>query len=243
MSKVKPRKVTTPRIVQPQQGWPWIWLVFLAALSLWSWQVFEFGQRNGGFHAVEREAVEDQLRARIAELEKANMALTARAARFERASQIDRAAAVKVQDEVRSLQEERATLRREVAFLKTLVSGEASEELALDEPSLTTTDDGDYFFEVTLSKASEEESTVSGRVMINVLGETANGGKTLSMEEFTEGRRTNIGIKFRNFQRLKTEIALPEGFEPSTIEIAVQPNGNVFKPFRHTYPWKISDDA
>ncbi len=62
--------------------------------------------------------VEDELQQRIDELEEERDALRASAARFERAGQIDRAAADGVQSEVKALQDERAELKREVALLK-----------------------------------------------------------------------------------------------------------------------------
>ena len=242
MAKIKPTRVTTPRIVQPRtHSALWLWLLFLVALSLWSWQVFRLGEHSGGLDAAKRDSIEASLRQRVDDLEKQKMALTAQAARFERAAQIDRQAADQVQGEVRSLQEERAALKREVAFLKALVSGEASEELKLEAPKLVLVDGRDYRFEVTLAKRSDDDGTVSGRVIIKVAGKSEGAEKKLDMETLTDGKRTNIGIKFKNFQKLKTELRLPEGFDPSAIEVAVEPNGNVYKAFEQTYDWKVSD--
>ncbi|MCB1772522.1 MAG: hypothetical protein KDI88_02815 [Gammaproteobacteria bacterium] len=242
MAKIKPTIITTPRIVQPRRhGALWLWLLFLVALSLWSWQVFRLGENSGGFDGAKRDSIEASLNQRIEDLEKQKMALTAQAARFERAAQIDREAAEQVKGEVRSLQEERATLKREVAFLKALVSGEASEELKLEAPKLVLVDGREYRFEVTLAKRAEGDDTVSGRVVIHVIGKSEGAEKKLDMEALTDGKRTNIGIRFRNFQKLKTDLKLPEGFDPSKIEVAVEPNGNVYKAFEQAYDWNVSD--
>jgi hypothetical protein len=242
MGKIKPSTITTPRIVQPRAyGATWLWAVFLVALSLWSWQVFLLGEHSGGLDAAQRDKVEASLQQRVDDLEKQKMALTAQAARFERAAQIDREAAEQVKGEVKSLQEERAALKREVAFLKALVSGEASEELAFESPKLMLVDGRDYRFEVTLSKRSEDAGTVSGRVVIKVVGNSDGVEKQLDMSALTDGKRTNIGIKFKNYQKLKTDLKLPEGFDPSRIEVAVQPNGNVYKAFEQAFDWKVSD--
>jgi len=242
MGKIKPTTITTPRIVQPRAyGATWLWLAFLVALSLWSWQVFRLGEHSGGLDAAERDRVEASLKQRVEELEKQKMALTAQAARFERAAQIDREAAEQVQGEVKSLQQERSELKREVAFLKALVSGEASEELQLESPVLVQGNGGGYHFEVKLSKRSDDPGTVTGRVVIKVVGKSGGAEKKLDMKMLTDGKRTNIGIKFKNYQKLKTDIKLPEGFDPSKIEVAVQPNGNVYKAFEQVYDWKLSD--
>lgn len=242
MGKLKPTRIVTPRIVQPGEGGGrgWIWLLFLVALGAWSWQVFEFGRQRAGLDSGARDQVEDSLYERIAALEDERDALRRAAARFERSGQIDRAAADGVKAEVKSLQAERAELKREVAFLKTLVSG-GSSKLALDDSRLVDAGDGRYRFEVTLSKQSDDGKTVAGQAVIRVKGRQGGIDKTLDMKTITDGRRTNIGIKFKNFQKLKTEIKVPPDFEPATIEVSVLPEGKQFKSFEQVYDWVVSD--
>lgn len=242
MGKIKASQVVTPRIVQPGEGSrPWLWILLLGALALWSWQVFEFGQQRAGYHSGERDEVEDELRERIVELEEERDRLRAEAARFERAGQIDRAAAQGVQSEVETLQAERAELRREVAFLKSLVSNGSDSKLALDQQRLVALGEDLFRFEVTLSKRSNDADTVSGRVVLTVSGETDGQLKSLDLEALTGGKRSNIGIRFKNFQKLKTDLKLPKGFVPATIVVVVEPEGKTFKSFEQTYDWNPSD--
>lgn len=215
--------------------------MFLVALAAWSWQVFEYGQQHAGLDSPKRDRIEDDLRARIGALEAERDSLRASAARFERAGQIDRAAAEGVQSEVRSLQGERADLKREVAFLKSLVSGDDT-QLVLDGQRLLRLGAQNYRFEATLSKRTEDDGTVDGLVLISVTGNSGDLLETLDMADLTDGKRSNIGIKFKNFQKLKTDIILPEGFVPSEIEVRVQPTGKTYKSFVQTYDWLVDDD-
>ncbi len=241
MGKVKPMRVATPRIIQPGEGRrPWLWLILLVALAAWSWQVYEFGRKQAGFSVVHRNELEESLQARIAELQQERDALRASAARFERSGQIDRAAADGVQAEVKALQDERAELKREVAFMKSLVSG-GDQKLALADHSLEDLGERSYRFEVTLSKRTDQAGTVNGQVVIALKGRLGEQEKTLDMAALTDGRRSNIGIKFKNFQKLRADMKLPEGFEPISIEIAVKPEGKGFKSFEQTYEWKLTD--
>lgn len=242
MSKVRPIRVATPRIVQPSEGRgrPWLWLLVLAGLLAWSWQVFEFGRQHGGLDARARDRVEVELRERIAELEEERDVLRQAAARFERTGQIDRAAVDDVMGRVKALQAERADLKREVAFLKTLVSGDAR-LLALSDFDLVDLGDRNYRFEVTLSKQGDDAETVTGRVVVRVVGIQGDTETTLDMDAVTGGRRSQIGIKFKNYQRLKTEIAVPEGFTPKSVEVAVEPEGKQFKSFEQQFEWRIAD--
>ena len=243
MGKIKPMRVTTPRIVQPGERsslWLWMWLLVLVALAAWTWQVFEFGRQQAGFSVDERDAMEAELMQRIEELTAERDSLRAAAARFERAGQIDRAAADGVQAEVKALQNERAALKREVAFLKTLVSGE-EHKLALADYSLKKTGERAYQFEVTLSKSTANSATVQGEVIVSVKGQSGDGAKTLGMKTLTDGKRSRIGIKFKNFQKLSAELKLPEDFTPDSVVIAVKPGSKGYRAFEQTFDWQVSD--
>lgn len=242
MARVKAGRVASPRIVQPgERTRPWLWILLLLALGAWSWQVFEFGQQRAGYDSGARDVVEDQLRQQIAELEAERDRLRAESARHERAGQIDRAAAQGVRSEVQALQDERADLKREVAFLKTLVSGGGDSKLGLGQDSLVALGEDSYRFEVTLSKRTADTKTVSGQVSLTVTGEMDGKPKTLDMKALTQGKRSNIGIRFKNFQKLKSEFRLPKGFVPASIGVTVKPEGKSFKSFEQTYDWKAAD--
>lgn len=243
MGKIKPTRIVTPRIVQPHRGGfrPWLWLSLLAALALWSWQVFEFARQPDGLSVVwQHDRVEAGLHRRIEQLEEERDALRAAAAEFEQASQVDRAAADGVKAEVKALQDERAELQREVAFLRSLIAG-GDTKLVLNDHSLTALGDRLYRFEVTLAKRTDDQATVSGQVVISVRGRGEGGPRVLDMGRLTDGRNSGIDIHFKSFQRLKTELQLPEGFVPSSIRVAVKPEGKVFKSFERAYDWKMSD--
>ena len=241
MAKTKPSAITTPRIVQPgDRSRTWLWLLFALVLAVWTWQVFEFGRQQAGFSATESHTREDALVARILELEAERDELLAAAARFERAGQIDRAAVDGVQARVKALQDERAELKREVAFLKTLVSGEEY-ELKLAGPTLVELGGRAFRFEVTLSKGSVQAGTVQGEAVFKVKGTTEGAEKVLDMKALTDGRRSRIGIKFKNYQKLSAELKLPDGFKPAAIVVAIRPGSKGFKAFEQTYDWQVSD--
>ena len=243
MGKKKPTRVIAPRILQPGEGGvrPWLWLLFLVALAAWSWQVFEFGRQEAGFDVGRYSVLEDELQQRIRQLEEERDTLRAAAARFERAGQIDRAAADGVQPEVKALQGERAELKREVALLKTLVAGGEKETLVLEEFKLTPLAGRSYRLEAMLSKRTDDQETVSGQVDIEVSGKMDGEQQILVLSQLTGGKRSNIGIRFKSFQKLKTDLSLPGGFEPSSIEVTVRPEGKKFKSFEQAYDWKLAD--
>ena len=240
MGKKKPTRIITPRIVQPGEGGgrPWLWLLFLLGLGVWTWQVFEFGRQRAGFDVGHWGEREQSMQQRIEDLEEERDELRAAAARFERAGQIDRAAAEGVQAEIKALQDERAELKREVALLESLVSG-SKDTLTLSVFGLRTGDELNFQFEVTLSKRSESEDTVSGQVTVEVTGDLAGERHILDMNQLTDGSRSSIGIRFKSFQKLKADLQLPEGFEPDSLKVLVSPDDEKFKSFEQVYDWKV----
>ncbi len=242
MGKIKPTRVITPRIVQPGEGGrPWLGTLLLIILALWSWQVFEFGRKHAApAGSGQRDQLEESLQQRIRELEEERDALRADVARFEGAGQIDRAAADDIQSEVKAIQEQRAELKREIGLLKSLVSG-GDDKLMLGDANLTEIDGGSYRFEVTLSKRIDDQETVSGQVVLSVTGRLGGEDKILDMQALTGGSLSNIGIRFRNFQKLTTDLQLPAGFEPAAIQVSVRPDGQGFKSFDQVFDWKTSD--
>ena len=242
MGKIKATRIVTPRIVESRSGWrPWLWVALLVFLAAWSWQVYEFGRAQASLDAGMRDpSLTDPLQ-RIAELEQERDALRASAARLERHKTQAREA---IQKDLRGRQVKWdgkwEKLKREVAFLRRLVSGGDS-KLVLDGHSLTVLDKMAYRFEVTLSKQTEDEDTINGYAVISVTGQLNGVEKTLDMQTLTNGRRSNIGIRFKNFQRLTTDISLPEGFEPAKIGVAVKPDGKGFRSFQQSFDWKPSD--
>ena len=240
MGKKKPTRIITPRIVQPGEGGgrPWLWLLFLLGLAVWTWQVFEFGRQRAGFDVGHWDEQERSMQQRIEQLEEERDELRAAAARFERAGQIDRAAAEGVQAEVKALQGERAELKREVALLESLVSG-SKDTLMLSDFSLSAIDELNFQFAVTLSKRTESEDTISGQATVELSGELAGERHILGMNQLTDGRRSNIGIRFKSFQKLKADLRLPEGFEPDSLKVLVTPDGENFKSFEQVYDWKV----
>lgn len=242
MGKIKPTRVVTPRIVQPGEGGArtWLWFLFLLALAALSWQVFEFGRQRAGFDTGQWSQRESALQQRIEELEEERDTLRASAARFERAGQIDRAAADGVQSEVKALQDERAELKREVALLQSLVSG-GEKKLVFGDFSLASLGGLNYRFEVTLSKRTDDQATVSGQVNVEVSGESGGERQILDLGELSGGKRSNIGIRFKSFQKLKADLHLPEGFQPSSLKVTVNPDGKKFKSFEQVYDWKVAD--
>jgi len=229
----------TPRIVQPgSRHNMWVWLLALAVGLFLSWKVFEFGRERAGFDTEASDTQVELLEERIESLQKERDELRAAAARFERASQIDRAAVASVREELNALQEERSSLRKEVEFLKSLVSGSVS-LLQVTDLSLSKQEKGNaYRFAFTLSKRAKDKIRVSGKLVLSVAGQLKGEAAVLKGKELgLEADSERMG--FVHFQHVEGELKLPVGFIPKEVRVEVKPKGKQFKAFDQSFDWQV----
>lgn len=180
----------------------------------------------------------DALQKQIARLEKERDKYRLQSAQYERASQIDQKAVSTVQADLKKLQEERAELRRQVEFLKSLVSGDITSLQLIDFKIEKTDEKHTYSYTLKVSKRAKGQDKVQGSLVFHVVGKKA--GKTTKLREkdlrLTGTRRT---MNFQNFQNYKGTFTLPDGFTAKTFRIAVKPKGDKFKSFEKDFPWSL----
>ena len=228
----------TPRIVQPSGRRPLLLLVLLALVAaLAAWLAYDYGQRRGGYFAGRSDA-------RIGELEQRLRALTAEcdeqrelAARYQRASQIDRAAVGQVREELAALQEERSELEQQVAFLRSLISGEVN---ALQVSRLTLEREGEgnsYRFSFLVSKRAKSDARISGTVDLKLVGQLQGRESVLASDKL--GLSGPLKMGFKHFQKFEGTLELPAGFIPRELLISGRPDGKKFKPFEQRLKWKV----
>lgn len=180
----------------------------------------------------------EALEEKIAALEKERDEYRLKSAQFERASQIDQEVVSTVQTDLKGLQEERAKLRQQVEFLKSLVSGDITGLQLTDLNVEKSGNENVYKYAFTLSKRAKGKEKAQGSLAISMLGKQGDKSKKLSMKELsvTPGK---LIMNFQNFQKYKGTLKLPKGFKPTRLEINVKPKGNTFKSFKKDFGWQL----
>ncbi len=237
MSLGKPRLVGTPRIVQPSKGRLIWWLLpFFGLLLLWSWQMFELGRQQGSSDEQISTDLRSRYVARIKNLEQEVESLRLEAAGYERASQIDRDAARRVQRDLLALQTERSELRREVALLRGLVASNSS--LRIKDVRLSPNSaERSYTYSFTVAQLKEQKSATQGQILIKISGEKNGKAQELELKDLTAGEQTSVKMRFRHFQNVEGTLSLPEAFEPQSLIIEVKPKTKNAKPIEQAFDW------
>ena len=239
---MKQRSVSTPRIVQPGNQYPvgqWLLVAVLCviALAIW-WPQLPWSSPLAPpvVSLTQLQAVQQQLTTTQA----ARDTWRLRAINAERTHQVDQSALDKAQQTLQSLQDERATLRHELEFLKSLVSGDVTvlQLLGFKIWSPDQTTPGKYGYALTVSKRAKSRTKVRGTLQISVVGQQAGKSVALSMTDLGINPN-NLTMKFTHFQSFSGEFVLPEGFIPHLVRVAVQPAGKQFRQYQKDILWRL----
>lgn len=242
MAKIRPQRIVTPRIVLVEKR-PgiWLWLLALFGVGLWTWQVYDYGLRHADIDSSEQVDETQGLRERIMELERERDELRFVAAKYERASQIDREAAQAIQGEIKILQNERDALRQEADSLRSLVAEGGDRVEVTDYALQKTAGQRRYRYLFTVTRDVEGAKKLEGWVTLWVNGESGGEAKELPLSELSGDGTDTHRLGFRHFQKIEGEVELPADFAAHTLTIEVRPLGTQFKPFTISYDWPADD--
>ena len=210
-------------------------VVLLAAGALYSLGHY-VGLRDGGRAAHDY----GPLREQVADLQRENQSLRARAAMLQQGSKIDQYAYRDVSKSLKGLQDEIYELKEEVAFYRTILEPAQSGK-GLRVQSLRLAREGgtdQYRYRLVLTQVITEVNSVSGDVEMTVYGDRNGAPAQLSLKDLTGGADARLHFGFKYFQKLQGEVALPDGFTPERVVLRVIPRGKAAQAVERTFQWK-----
>lgn len=232
----------TPKIVQPGGSRPLFAMLLVLLLMMLlagavGWYAYDYGQRRAGYFASRSAAEYEALEQRLATLGEECDRQRELAARYERASQIDHAAAEQVQKELMEFQQQRAELQQKVAFLQSLVSGKVT-ALQVSQMELVREGEGNtYRYSFLISKRAKSDAKVSGSVELQVAGQLQGKAATLASDKLGLGEPLKMG--FKHFQKFEGKLQLPVDFIPRELVVTGKPDGKKFKQFEQRLKWQV----
>jgi len=237
---VQPRRIVTPRIVQPGgTSSLWLLVVGLLGLVLWTWQMFEAGRGWAGYDFERSRTRESQLQARMEQLEATVGQLRLEAASYARASQIDRDAVRQAQVTMTELQGERSRLSKEVNFLRGLLSA-GQGPLHVRSFALSEEPDGRYRYRLTVAQALRNIGTTEGELRLKVAGKDVDGTRQkLDLAELADEGGKSQALRFMHYQDVQGVIRLPQGFRPESVTIEIRPKTKGLKRVTEVFQWEL----
>ncbi len=219
--------------IRTQLPWYWRWLANLlvvAAVAGLVWWIVQNSYRVTGFNADEArarlEVLERENQAMKGEIEAARTSLTER----DRQLQIEKASQTALARSVAQLQEENASLKEDLGFLRRLMSSGATPE-GIGVSDLKVEREGtsnEYRYRMLLTQGGQRKQDFRGRVQLVARVAHGNANTTLTVPD-PALPETSGSFEFRFYYKVEGRFRVPEGGTLKSVDVRVLavPGGQV----------------
>ena len=228
--------IAAPRVaVQTHIPWYWRWLgmaLFLGLAAASAAWIYDAGRRFAGFDSSELANVQQELEEARSELDR----LRAVANAAERRLAIERAAQQNLAKQIRTLEQDNARVREELATLDSMLSSEARAGNALAiyrfkvEPNVLP---GEYRYQLLLvTPRTRSEPEFNGRLELVV---SLNEGGQNAMMSFPEASEAgNFRLAFKYFRRVEGTFRVNPKAKVENVQVRVYETGSSQPRATHT---------
>lgn len=175
-----------------------------------------------------------------------NTVLRRQVAILDTSSVMDQRATEEVQSTILGLRERVAQLEQDVVFYRQVMSEETeSTGLTIGQFDISATNTANRFrYKLVLRQQDADGDTfLSGHVNVNLVGRQGADQVILPLREVSENvDQLDIRLRFKFFQSIEGELALPEGFRPERIQIAAVATEPVTKSIDQNFSWVVEGE-
>jgi hypothetical protein len=219
--------------IRAQAPWYWRWLVNLLAMGMVAgvvWWVVQNSNRITGFDADEAMGRIEVLEADNARMKQELEAARGTLVERERQLQIERASQTELARSVAQLQDENATLKEDLGFLRRLMSSGATPEgLGLSDLKIEREGtSNEYRYQMLLTQGGQRRQDFKGRVQI--VARVAQGANMATLTFPDPAVPETVGsFEFRFYHKVVGRFRVPEGSILKTVDVRVLavPGGQV----------------
>src|SRR6202162_6747740 len=213
--------------------------VLLALGVLYS--AFELGRYDAGFRVVDSVRGAFSASARIRNLEKENERQRTELEAAEVARRVDREGYKQVERSLGDMQSQIARLNQDLSFYRGLVQPDSVIHVKVQQMQIVPeTVSGHYHLKFVLMQTGKPDNVVAGSAAIAVEGLLRGKPSSLSFGQVTPNRRASLAYSFGYFQDTDDPIHLPQGFEPTRVEVEIHSSRDrdLSHSFRQAFVWK-----
>ena len=217
--------------VRAHVPWYWRWLGIIAVGALVvgvGWATYDFGMEFAGFRQGEVDRTLAKLNEAIKRQQDDLAELRTKVAAAERQLQIERATYGDLGKQVKSLTEENATLKEDLAFFQSLMpAGGKDGAITINRFKLQPEAlPGEYRYQLLLVHAGQRAKEFQGRLqlVLNLQQHDRNVVLALPPENDKDAREYRLNFKF--FQRIEGTFKIPPDAEVKSLQVRVFENGS-----------------
>lgn len=213
--------------------------VAVSAAGGWGYAYYATVLTQQGEQAEKRE-----LSAQLTDLRQENEALKRQIAILDRSSAVDQQTGAELQETLTALRQRVAQLEEDVLFYRQVVEEETEETgLVIGQLDIDATRSPDrYRYKLVMRQQDADGDTyLTGHVNFNLVGQLQDQQVILPLRDLSEFEdELDIRLRFKYFQNIEGELALPEGFQPDRIQIAAVATEPVSKRINEDFGWVVA---
>ena len=140
---------------------------------------------------------------------------------LERLTEIDTQAAARLQDDLKTLQDQIYHINGELEFYESIMTA-TTDSKGLNIQGLHIVDTGQenfYNFKLILTNVANSDKIVEVTMTMTIEGMSETGPQILSFDEMGEDNKYLRQIKFKNFERIEGNLIFPERFKPLRVVV------------------------
>ncbi|MCP3660949.1 MAG: hypothetical protein GY696_00395 [Gammaproteobacteria bacterium] len=233
----------TPKIVHSNwQTSAFIWLLAGAITVAAAWYFSGWDER--ALRETKTSALKVEISETNGKLEAAKIAngqLQRQMVVLEQSAQVDREAASQAQEYLKSDQQSRQEMEKELLFLRELVAINKEQAYQVRRFALDSSEDGIYSFRFTISRGLVNGGAAIGWIHLYVVGIQDGKEKTLSLKDVSADGFDRIKMRFKHFQDVDGVLEIPEGFEPQNLTINIKPSNKKTPEMSKVIAWQLGE--
>jgi hypothetical protein len=220
-----------------QRALLWGGAVFLVLCVLYA--AFELGRYDAGFRVVDSVRGALAANSRIRELEADNDNLHLQLEAAETARRVDNEGYAHVQRSLGDMQSQIARLNQDLSFYRGLVQPDSLIHVKVQQmqivPQATA---GQFQLKFVLMQTGKPEKEVTGNAVITVEGLQQRKPVKMTFAQASPNHRVSLSYAFKYFEEYAEPIVLPQGFEPTRVDVEIHSSKDAAHSFRQAFVWK-----
>lgn len=232
--------ISAPRVaVHTHVAWYWRWLgyVVLGALVFGvGWTTYDYGMELAGFRQSEAARALARLNEEIGQRETQIAELRTQVATSERQMQIERATYGDLARQVKTLSEENAALREDLAFFQSLMTaGGKAGAISINRFQVQPeTLPGEYRYRLLLVQNGQRVKEFQGTLQFVLNLEQGERKFVITLPPEGEKNVKDYQVNFKFFQRVEGTFKVAPDAVVKSLQIRVFENGSVAPKLSHT---------
>ena len=224
--------ISAPRMsVQAHVPWYWRWLGIVAAGALVAgigWATYELGMEFAGFRQSEATHALTRLNEDIGKRDAELAELRSKIAAAERQLQIERATYGDLSKQMKSLSEENAVLREDLAFFQSLMPAGSKDATGVSINRVRVQPEavpGEYRYRLLLVQTGQRAKEFQGNVQLVVNVEQDERKFVVMVPPDAARSAKEYQVNFKFFQRVEGSFKIPSGAVVKSMQVRVFETG------------------